>query len=57
MIVVNSLGLRDGDVERSLKLAKKLEIEEVKLFKELDPKLIRIGKNLTTNFIKNYFNY
>ena len=34
MITIESLDLRDGEVKRNSKLAKKSKIEEVKLFKD-----------------------
>ena len=44
MIVMNSLDLRDGDAERNLKSFEELEIENVKLFKESNLRLVRIVK-------------
>ena len=50
MIMIESLNLRDGEVERNLKLTKESNIEEVKLFEELDPWIVRIRKNLPNEF-------
>ena len=46
MIAINYLDPRNEERERSLKLAKELEIEKVTLFGELDPKSVRVRENL-----------
>ena len=50
MILVDSLDPRDGEANRDLKLVEKFKIEEVKLFGEFDPKLIRIRMNFLEDF-------
>ena len=48
--MIEAMNLKDRDVERNLKLAEELNIEEVKLFKDYDIRPIRIGKNQPNNF-------
>ena len=50
MIIVDSLNLKDGDTYRNSKSIKKLEIEEVKQFREYDPRSIRVRKNMLEDF-------
>ena len=49
MITTKLLDLRDKEVERNLKLIE-LEIKEVRMFDNPDPKLVRIEKNFPINF-------
>ena len=50
MITIKSLDPGDGEVERNPKLTKELEIEEVKLFEDFNPILVRIVKILPNDF-------
>ena len=49
MIIVESLDLRDEEVERKSKPVE-LEIEEVRLFDKSDSQSVWVGKNLLTEF-------
>ena len=50
MITIESLNPRDGDVERNPKPIIESEIEEVKLFGDTDPKIVRVGNNFLNDF-------
>ena len=50
IITTKLLHLRIDDIERNLKLAEELEVEEVKLFGDDDHRSVKIRKNLPTNF-------
>ena len=50
MITTESLDPKDGDAERNPKSIIELEIEEVKLFRDIDPKTVRTGRNLLNDF-------
>ena len=50
MITVNSLDLRDKKRERNPKSIEESKIEKAKLFGELDPKSVRVSKNLSKSF-------
>ena len=50
MITAKSLDLSNMEVKRNSRLINKLEIEEFKLFKDHNPRLVRIERNLHNNF-------
>ena len=50
MIMAQSLDPRDKEVEKNPKLIKESKIEEVKLFRDANPRTIRIKKNLPNDF-------
>ena len=50
IITPGFLDLRDENLERNSKLVEDSKIEEVKLFKDFDPRLVRIGKILPGRF-------
>ena len=50
MITTKSLDPKDRDVERNTNLIVELKIEEVKLFRDANPKTMRVGKNLPNDF-------
>ena len=50
MIMAKSLDPKDGEVERNPKLIEDPEIEEMKLFEELNPRIMRVRKNFPNDF-------
>ena len=48
--MTQSLDPRDGEVERNPKLAEEFEIEEIKLFDDSNPRIVKISKNLPNDF-------
>ena len=44
------MDLRDKEVEKNPKPIKEFKIEKVKLFEDLDPKIMTIRKNLPNDF-------
>ena len=45
-----TLDQRDGEAKRNPKPVEEFKIEEIKLFDEFDPRIMRIGKNLLDVF-------
>ena len=50
MITIESLDPRDEEVERNPQSMEELEIEEVKLLREANPRIMKVRKNMMSDF-------